>query len=66
MVHPETLAARIERAKVLLSAAREAAADARNQRQVAILRRAVDRLTRLEASLPLRVRTEEQHPVRHD
>jgi len=54
MVDPETLTARIERAKTLLIAAREAKAVARNQRHIAVLRRALDRLTRLAAPLPLR------------
>lgn len=46
MVDPDTLAERIARAKALLTLSRETRAAARNQRHVAVLRRALNRLVR--------------------
>jgi len=54
MVDPRTLAARIARARTLLIAARETRGIARNLRNVAVLRRALDNLERQASPLSLR------------
>ena len=50
MVNPDTWAARVARAKALCVLAREIRAAARNQRHVAVLRRALDRRMRPASS----------------